>query len=174
MKRKTFISILLIATVFTILYTLFLFMPYFAETNKATGVVDKIVFGYQIGFGFKGTSSENIKGNLGILICQLGGMFASLTSIFFFIYYGILRKESKIMYLLSGLSFLGLSLAFTSICIAWPVYQNLNATKDQIAQYSWEYFFTLATTGIALIINGFVTIYCAINKKGIKENETSK
>lgn len=171
MRKKT-ITILLIASLVGIaVYIGFLFLPYFRDVQKATGSVNRIVTGFQIGFGVKGRSDTRVIGNGFILIAQLAGMVSFPLTAIFTIWSVKHTKNNGFMYLLLCLSIACTALALSSMFLAWPVYQNLNSSKSYVAIFSWSYFVSIVAIGLALLINTFVLFLACYNQKTIINKE---
>ena len=165
MKKKNIITLLIISTVCSLVYSVLLFLPYFLDVNKLTQSVNHIVYGYQIGFGVKGLSDVNIIGSGFTLICQLFGMAAFIFSLVFLLYFVVSKKRIPIMFFFFGLTIPGMALAATSLMVSWPLYQRLNATKNDIAIYTWVYFVSVVVTIVSFLINCFLLVYLATSTR---------
>lgn len=165
MTRKRTIIILIISTILTLSFSGFLFSPYFSEITSFTQAVDKVVFGYQIGFGKQGQPSEQITGSIIIMIGQIAGMVAGVCSLTYTIWYIFSKKNVSFMMFLYCLCTPCLALAFTSIAISWPMYQALNSNTFHSAYYHWCYYVTIVLTAIAFFIDAFALVRVAIDRK---------
>lgn len=165
MRRKHFLGLLITSCVLAFVYIGFLFLPYFADTNGITHSVIKIVYGYQVGFGVSGQPDVKIVGNTFIAIGQIGGILAAIFSVIFIIGFGLHKKENPIFFFLFGIAVAGLALAFTSSVLAWPMYQNLNASSKDVAIFSWTYIVSTVAIALAFVIEGFLLIYLGFNRK---------
>lgn len=165
MRRKLFVTLLITACIFAFVYVGFLFLPYFADTNGLTHSVIKIVYGYQVGFGVSGQPDVKIVGNTFIAIGQISGILAAIFSVVFFIGFGLHKKDKPIFFFLFGIAVAGLALAFTSSVLAWPMYQNLNASSKDVAIFSWTYIVSTVAIALAFVIEGFLLIYLGFNRK---------
>lgn len=165
MKNKRVFLLLVISTVLTLIYSVFLFFPYFDDVNEVTLVSNHLVFGYQIGFGYIGQSDQNIKGSMIVLISSILGVLAFVFNFIFMIYFKCSKSyKTSLMFLIFALTIPFIAIAVCSIIISWPIYHNLNATKNDIAIYSPYYFVSLIALIGALAINMFLLIYLAINR----------
>ncbi len=172
MNRKRTIIILIISTLLTVSFSAFLFTPYFSEITSFTKAVDKVVFGYQIGFGRGGQPDQTINGSVLIMIGQIAGMVAGVCSLIYTVWYIFSKKNSSFMMFLYCLCTPCLALAFTSIAISWPLYQALNSNTSHSAYYHWCYYVTIVLTAIAFFIDAFALVSVAIDRK--KDNAQVK
>ena len=148
-------------------------MPYFVDADKYTGAVHHLVYGFRIGFGKSGLSDENIIGSYPILICQILGLAGAILNIVFSFWYSKRKSDSGIIYFLFALTIPFFAFALTGVALSWPIYQALNTTGSSTVVYTLFYFISLFSTIIIFLINSFLLIFFAINRKRVtkfKEN----
>ncbi len=140
-------------------------MPYFVDVDKYTGAVHHLVFGFRIGFGKSGLSDEKIIGSYPILICQILGLIGAILNIVFSFWYSKRKSDSGIIYFLFALTIPFFAFALTGVTLSWSIYQALNTTGSSTVIYTAFYFVSLFSTIIIFLINSFLLIFFAINRK---------
>lgn len=140
-------------------------MPYFADVDKVTGAVHHLVIGFRIGLGKNGLSDEKIIGSYPILICQILGVVGAILNIVFSFWYSKRKKDTSIIYFLFGLTIPFFAFALTGVILSWSFYQGLNTTGSSSVIYTAYYFVSLFSTVIIFLINSFLLIFFAINRR---------
>ncbi len=177
MTKKTLKLLLILSTIFAFIYVGLLFSPYFLDRTSGTDAINHLVYGYQVGFGKNGYSDVKIIGSYPIMICEILGMAGSLLSLVFLIWYFHHTKESPFFYFLFALTIPFLAFSGVGIALSWPIYQSLNALRNAYVQYTLFYFISLVSIVLAFLINAFLLLFFAINRKNdnvIKKPTRSK
>ena len=164
-KRVVIIlSSLILASIGT--YCLFLFAPYFYDVNKNTNSINHLVYGYQLGYGFPGQSDVKINGNLFLFIAQICGPICFICLLTFLLWFIFSKKKnSPMMYFLLGVSMFCISLVVSSLFLSWPIYQSANASRVDNPIFTWQFFLSIGSVIVGLIINAYLIIYIAMNKR---------
>lgn len=144
-------------------------MPYFIDVDKVTGAVHHVVFGFRIGLGKSGLSDVRIIGSYPILFCQIFGFAGAFMNIAFSFWYSKRKKDSSIIYFLYGLTIPFFAFAIAGVTLSWSIYQGLNTTGSSSVIYTGFYFVALFSTIIIFLINSFLLIFFAINRKKVEK-----
>ncbi len=172
MTKKTLKILLILSTIFAFIYVGLLFTPYFLDRTSGTNAINHLVYGYQVGFGKNGYSDVKIIGSYPIMICEILGIVGSLLNLIFLIWYLRHKKDNPFLYFLFALTIPFLAFSGVGIALSWPIYQSLNALRNAYVQYTVFYFTSLVSVVLAFLINAFLLLFFAINRKN--DNSTKK
>lgn len=163
--KKKILPMMIISTILSFSFVVLLFFPYFYVINTATGITEKIVLGYQIGFGVKGQPNVAVTGSGFIAVLMILGCTSALSSFIALILQIIFKRASSLACLFYGFATLGHVSAIASFTLAWQAYSNLNETGNTIPFFEFTFYLSLVLVAIALIINFSFLIRIAIAPK---------
>lgn len=167
--KKKILPAMILSTLLSISYVVLLFFPYFYVINSSTGVTERVILGYQIGFGNIGQPNVSVIGSGLIAVLMILGSLASLASFIALILQIIFKKTSPVACLFFGIATLGHVSAIASFALAWQAYSNLNEKGNTIPFFEFSFYLSLIFVVIALVINFSFLIRVAISPKQIRD-----
>lgn len=154
--QKRFIGLLIAASVLTLSFAVFLFLPYFQNYNPTTKQFLDVVSGFQVSFG-----ANKVKGNIIMMITQISGCLAGLLSVIYVFFAAFSKKvNSKSVFVLAIIVALN-AVALAGMFLAGPLFEASNDTKYGTIIFSWSFYVSAIALGLSILLFIFYIIIVA-------------